>query len=49
MLIIIKNKFSKNYQKSNNYIKNCFEIAFKIIKIGITNKFINGPISKKLF
>tara|TARA_Y100000022_G_C13213819_1_gene358894 strand:+ start:94 stop:1029 length:936 start_codon:yes stop_codon:yes gene_type:complete len=30
-----------------NYIENCFNIAFKIIKSGYTDKFINGPINKK--
>ena len=33
--------------ESNSYIKNCFDIAFNIIKTGLTNKFLNGPISKK--
>ncbi len=41
--------FKKISKNSNKFIKNCFEIAFKIIKKGITNKFINGPISKKYF
>ena len=35
--------------KSNNYIKKSFDIAFKLMNNGITNKFINGPISKKNF
>ena len=35
--------------KSNQYIKNCFDIAFKILKTGISNKFINGPINKSKF
>ena len=35
--------------ESNSYIKNCFDIAFNIIKTGLTNKFLNGPISKKKF
>ena len=33
----------------NFYIKNCFEIAFGIIKKKVTNKFINGPINKSRF
>ena len=33
----------------NKYIKNCFDIAFQIIKNKITHKLINGPISKKKF
>jgi len=41
--------FDKISKKSKNYIKNCFDIAFKIINEGITDKFINGPISKKNF
>ena len=41
--------FQKISNKSNAYIKNSFEKAFKILKSGITNKFINGPISKKNF
>ena len=35
--------------KSNNYIKECFEIAIFLIKSNFTNKLINGPISKKNF
>jgi len=41
--------FEKISSKSNNYIKNSFKIAFKIIKSGLTDKLINGPISKKNF
>jgi len=41
--------FQKISNKSSDYIKNCFETAFKILKSGLTNKFINGPISKKSF
>jgi len=41
--------FQKISSKSNIYINNCFKVAFKIIKDGITNKFINGPIAKKSF
>ena len=33
----------------NEYISECFDIAFKIIKSGFTYKFINGPINKKKF
>ena len=32
-----------------SYIKKSFDVAFKIIKRGITSKLINGPISKKKF
>ena len=41
--------FEKISNKSNVYIKNSFETAFKLIKSGVTDKFINGPISKKNF
>ena len=52
---VIDIKYNKNLNfqrisnKSNDYIKNCFETALKILKSGITNKFINGPISKDSF
>ena len=42
-------KFQKINDKSNRYIKNCFKTSFKILKSGITNKLINGPISKTSF
>ena len=42
-------KFQKISSKSNNYIRDCFEVSFKILKSGITNKLINGPISKNTF
>ena len=52
-LIDVKYNVSKAFEKistkSNSYIENSFKIAFDIIKSGITNKFINGPISKKTF
>ena len=41
--------FEKISNKSNSYIKDCFEIAFKLIAKGTTDKLINGPISKKYF
>ncbi len=41
--------FQKISNKSNEYIKNCFKTSFEILKSGITNKFINGPISKNSF
>jgi len=34
------------YLKPSKYVYNCFEIAFKLIKMGITHKMINGPINK---
>ena len=52
-LINIKYDQSKAFQKiskrSNKYITDSFELAFKIIKQGITSKLINGPVSKKSF
>ena len=41
--------FEKISSKSNIFIKNSFELAFKIIKKFNIVKFINGPISKKYF
>ena len=44
-----KRAFEKISKKSNKFIEECFQIAFKILKKGKINKFINGPISKKHF
>jgi len=41
--------FEKITTKSNNYISSCFDIAIKLLKNKISNKFVNGPISKKNF
>ena len=41
--------FDKISVKSNKYIEKSFKIGLDIIKTGISNKFINGPISKKSF
>ena len=41
--------FSKITTKSNHYITNCFDVAIKLLKNNVSNKFINGPISKKTF
>jgi len=41
--------FEKITTKSNNYINSCFDIAIKLLKNKISNKFVNGPISKKNF
>ena len=41
--------FDKISDKSNVYIKESFDMAIKILKNKITDKFINGPISKKFF
>ncbi len=44
-----KHAFESISSKSNKYIKECFDIAFEIIKKNKIKKFINGPISKKTF
>ena len=44
-----KKAFDNISDKSNIYIKKSFNIALKIIKKKITNKLINGPVSKKFF
>mgnify|MGYP001180433388 CR=1 FL=1 len=41
--------FQKISKKSNKYIKNCFNVAFKILKTGKIKRLINGPISKESF
>jgi 4-hydroxythreonine-4-phosphate dehydrogenase len=41
--------FDKISNKSNNYIKETFKIALKILTQNKFSKFINGPISKKHF
>jgi 4-hydroxythreonine-4-phosphate dehydrogenase len=41
--------FSKITPKSNHYIASCFDIAINLLKNNVSNKFINGPISKKTF
>ena len=44
-----KKPFDKISSKSNEYINKSFDIAIEIIKKKISNKLINGPISKKFF
>ena len=44
-----KKAFEKISNKSNNYIRRCFEIAIILLKSNYSNKLINGPISKKNF
>ena len=39
----LRNKFIKNY------INDCFEMSFRLIKENFTYKLINGPIEKKIF
>ena len=41
--------FKKITPKSNHYITTCFDIAIKLLKNNVSNKFVNGPISKKTF
>ena len=41
--------FDKITAKSNNYITDCFNVALKLLKHGVSDKLINGPISKKTF
>jgi 4-hydroxythreonine-4-phosphate dehydrogenase len=41
--------FSKITSKSNQYISSCFNVAIKLLKNNVSDKFINGPISKKTF
>ena len=52
-LIDVKHKqekaFEKISNKSNNFIKKSFDLAFEILKKKSINKMINGPISKKKF
>ena len=42
-------KYKKISKISKNYIEKCFEIALDLISKNISNKLINGPISKKYF
>ena len=44
-----KKAFAKITLKSNHYISKCFDIAIKLLKNGVSNKLINGPISKNTF
>ena len=44
-----KKPFEKISSRSNNYINRSFDIALEILNNKITNKLINGPISKKFF
>ena len=44
-----KKAFEKISNKSNNYIKKCFDIAIILLKSNYSNRLINGPISKKNF
>ena len=46
-LINIEFDKSKDQMKRSLYVKKCLKMAFKLIKKGYTNKFVNGPIDKK--
>ena len=52
-LINIKSKSVNNFKEitnnSNSFIEDSFDMALNLIKLGFTNKMINGPISKKNF
>ena len=52
-IIDVNYNFSKPFEKistkSNSYVKKCFDVSLNIIKKGYSDKFINGPISKKTF
>ena len=52
-IIDIKYNFNKPFEnassKSNKYISNCFNEAFKIIRYNKITGLINGPISKEFF
>ena len=37
------------FKNSKKFITKCFQISFNLINSNFTNKFINGPISKKTF
>ena len=41
--------FNKITSKSNKYISSCFDVAIRLLKNNVSNKLINGPISKKAF
>jgi len=41
--------FQKISSRSNKYIEKSFNIGLKIMESGISNKLLNGPISKKNF
>ena len=44
-----KKAFQKISSSSNKYIKDSFNLGLKIMQSGISNKLINGPISKEKF
>ena len=46
---LINVDFNNPKKNKSKYIANSFNLAFKLLKNGFTNKFINGPINKKDF
>ena len=46
---IINIDFNNQKKNKSKYIASSFDLAFKLLKSGFTNKFINGPINKKDF
>ncbi len=38
-----------SYYNDEEYLNNCFKMAFKILRTNFTNKLINGPINKSTF
>ena len=44
-----QNAFKNISSFSNKYINTSFDLGLKIVKSGLTDKFINGPVSKKNF
>ncbi len=46
---VFKESFEPISKKSNEYIKNCFNLALIYLKKNKLTKFVNGPISKKHF
>jgi len=49
--IVLQNSVHKRFNNEfiKRYLKQSFEVAFKIIKSGFTDKFINGPMDKNKF
>ncbi|WP_440911139.1 4-hydroxythreonine-4-phosphate dehydrogenase PdxA [Candidatus Pelagibacter sp.] len=49
-IIDVKSKKDKIKTKfDNEYLSNCFDVAFSVLKNKYTHKFLNGPINKKNF
>ncbi len=43
------NLLKNNKTNKKDFLKRCFDISFKILRMGISSKFINGPINKSNF